>query len=194
MKIGIDFDGTVADTSTAKSSYIESHFGLDVPPCRCNRTECVPLIGEAAYEEMGRVMYSRERTLQIPPVPGSVPAIRELAERASLFVVTARASSQRSIVEDWLHRNELDDCFKDIFGAEPGRDKVSTCELHSIDILIDDDTRHLREVNQLPRRILFQSDGSRTMSDDTYQVASSWADLISVIGLPDNIYKALPRQ
>ena len=90
MIVAIDYDGTIADTNRQKVKWIRARLGIDVAPWECNRTDCVPLIGIEAYEEMGREIYERESSLAAPEVPGALGALRGLARRAEVHIVTAR--------------------------------------------------------------------------------------------------------
>ena len=85
MIVAIDYDGTIADTNRQKVKWIRARLGIDVEPWQCNRTDCVPLIGIEAYEEMGREIYERESSLAAPEVPGALGALRGLARRACLL-------------------------------------------------------------------------------------------------------------
>lgn len=40
MRVGIDFDGTEADTSSCKSNWLKEVYGLSVPPSQCDNTSC----------------------------------------------------------------------------------------------------------------------------------------------------------
>ena len=53
MKIGIDFDGTIADTNTAKSYWIKKNIGLSIPPYQCDKTTCLQYIKKEDYKIMG---------------------------------------------------------------------------------------------------------------------------------------------
>ena len=63
MRIAIDYDGTIADTNRVKADWILQNLGQVVAPWNCDRTNCVPIIGESAYQIMGDVVYERESTL-----------------------------------------------------------------------------------------------------------------------------------
>ena len=105
MIVGIDFDGTIADTNAAKSVWIKRELGIDVPPYLCDRTSCAPIIGESEYNMMCVQVYSRNATLRLPPVPGALEAIAELQNNNELIVVTARINDMLDSARIWLLRH-----------------------------------------------------------------------------------------
>ena len=156
MVLAIDFDGTLADTNRVKAEWIRRHLGIDVPPWLCNRTECVPLIGAEAYSRMADVVYGRQATLGTPEVPGALAAVRALAERADLHLLTARRPERMAFAREWLESREVADCFRD-FHSSRGTSKAAVCAGIDAETLIDDDPRHLEATATGPaRRVLLQ--------------------------------------
>jgi len=145
MIVAIDYDGTVADTNRQKVKWIRARLGIDVAPWECNRTDCVPLIGIEAYEEMGREIYERESSLAAPEVPGALRAIRGLARRAELHIVTARPPRVMDFSREWLEEKDVVDCLAGIVSSE-GSTKSEICAALGARALIDDDIRHLRDI------------------------------------------------
>jgi len=145
MIVAIDYDGTIADTNRQKVKWIRARLGIDVAPWECNRTDCVPLIGIKAYEEMGREIYERESSLAAPEVPGALRAIRGLARRAKVHIVTARPPRNMNYSREWLQEKDVIDCLAGIVSSE-GAAKSDICAALGARVLIDDDIRHLRDV------------------------------------------------
>ena len=157
MILAIDYDGTIADTNAEKVKWIQSNLSRDISPWHCNRTECVPIIGETAYDQMGDCVYERESTLQAPEVPGAVAALHTLAKSSDLHVVTARPLHRIAIAKEWLTQRGVLHLFKGIHSAHE-TPKSDVCRRLGAHILIDDDPRHLAKVD-LPglNRMLLQS-------------------------------------
>ena len=161
--IGIDYDGTIADTGAMKSAWIKEHLAMSVPPWETDRTLCVPLIGEDNYERMGRHVYAPAASLRAEEVPGVAAAIQALAARHRIYVVTARNAQQIASCQQWLERHGLAAYITGYLSSaarNPDGSRVSKgqlCRDHGIGVLIDDDERHLRDVD-LPglQRILLK--------------------------------------
>ncbi|MCK5802263.1 MAG: hypothetical protein KAI66_05495 [Lentisphaeria bacterium] len=146
MIIAIDYDGTIGDTNREKIKWIEENLGKVVSPWNCSRTDCVPIIGLEAYESMGDYVYERESTLVANEVPGALDALRKLSGKAQLHLVTARLERRVPHAREWLERKGVLPCFEGIH-TSAGTSKSAICSAIGADILIDDDVRHLREID-----------------------------------------------
>jgi uncharacterized HAD superfamily protein len=187
--IGIDYDGTIANTSEVKADWIREHVGIEVPPWRTDRTSCIPIIGLENYERMGQFIYEREGSLRARDIPGSLDAITELAKKSKIFIVTARKSHQVQWSKEWLRERGLDSLIHAYFstagdspdGSEPS--KLQLCRDHDIDVLIDDDERHL-EGSEMPhvRRILLKSGCTEMIRVPAgVELARSWPEALRIL-------------
>ena len=187
--IGIDYDGTIANTSEVKADWIRAHVEMEIPPWKTDRTSCVPIIGLQTYERMGQFVYEREGSLRARDVPGSLDAIKELARNFRIFIVTARKSEQIRWCKEWLRERDLDSLIHAYFstagnsphGSEPS--KLQVCRDHDIDVLIDDDERHL-EGSEVPhvRRILLKSGCSEMIRvPEGAELARSWPEALRIL-------------
>lgn len=187
--IGIDYDGTIADTGALKSAWIRVHLSLSVPPWKTDRTLCVPIIGEENYERMGRAVYAPAASLLAEPVPGVGAALRALAAGHRLYVVTARDDQQIASCRAWLERQGLAACITGYLSSaarNPDGSKVSKgqlCRDHGIGVLIDDDERHLRGVDLLGLQRILLKDGC----DEPWTpaagiaLATSWTEVLQLV-------------
>jgi len=189
MIIGIDYDGTVANTSEVKAHWIREHLGMEVLPWKTDRTSCVPLIGLENYERMSQYVYEREGSLKAWEVPGSIDAIEELARHSKIFIVTARKHHQVRWCKEWLRAKGLDtsiDGYLSSAAPSPyggGVTKPQLCSNHGIELLVDDDERHLggTEVPNL-RRILLKSGCPEAIAvPEGVQLARSWQDVLRIV-------------
>ena len=147
--IGLDYDGTIADTGAVKSAWIKEHLGLEVPPWKTDRTLCVPIIGLEEYARMGSVVYGPEATRWAQEVPGASAAIAALAARYRLYVITARNAEQMAWSRQWLDAHGLAAHIQGYLssgerasdGSRPSKARLGS--EHNIRILVDDDERHL---------------------------------------------------
>ena len=142
-RIGIDFDGTTADVNTVKSRWIEAELGLSIAPWDCNRTRCVPVIGEETYERMADEVYEETSLMATPEISGFSAATSALRrEGFELHLVTARPDDLLLVAKQWLTRRGLIDSFVD-FHSSDGTSKEAVCQAFELAALIDDDERHL---------------------------------------------------
>ena len=187
--IGLDYDGTIADTGIAKTAWIREHLGLEIPPWSTDRTMCVPIIGAENYEHMGRVVYAPDASMLADEVPGAAAAIRSMAARHRLYIVTARNADQVAWARAWLAGRGLDECIDGYLSsaaraADGSRTtKAQLCHDYQIDILIDDDERHLRDSSLAGlRRILLKNGCDQPLPlSDGIELASSWRDAIELL-------------
>jgi len=182
MIVAIDYDGTIADTNRQKVKWIRARLGIDVAPWECNRTDCVPLIGIEAYEEMGREIYERESSLAAPEVPGALRALRGLACRAEVHIVTARPPRIMDFSREWLQRKGVFECLSGIVSSE-GSTKSDICAAIGARVLIDDDSRHLRDVEAegLTRIYLQEGREKAPACGSGVVFCRSWAEVVRLV-------------
>jgi uncharacterized HAD superfamily protein len=102
MRIGIDFDGTIADASSAKIRYALERFGVELTPELTMRPGGVPVIGLERYEAMVADIFGTELTLEFEPMPGALEVLRRLAAEHEIYVVTARLDHEVDLAARWL--------------------------------------------------------------------------------------------
>jgi len=101
MRIGLDFDGTIIDTTAAKMRFAREAFGVELTALETWGAIGRERIGEERFVEMVRAAHE-ELTLTTPPMPGAAEAIRRLARDHQLFVVTARNDVEVRWAERWI--------------------------------------------------------------------------------------------
>lgn len=182
MIIGIDFDGTIADTNSQKSTWIQQELGMQVPRYLCDRTSCVPIIGEFEYKRMCAQVYSRDTTLRLPAVPGALEAILELQKNNQLIVVTARIKDMLDSAKSWLS-GYPETASLEIIGVSVNIDtKTEVCHKRGVHVLVDDDERHLRDALAVGiSAILFKQSGSKHSRSDGIHVCQSWNEIVSCL-------------
>jgi hypothetical protein len=142
-RLGVDYDGTIADTNAQKAAWIRQQLGIDVPSWQCDRTSCVPIIGSEHYRAMCDVVYEEQATLAASPVRGAIEAVRMLSASASVYVVTARLRHRVHYARQWLCRHGLMQSLAGVLCSADAT-KGSLCERFGLDVLIEDDARHLQ--------------------------------------------------
>ena len=98
--IGIDLDGTVADSTGLAARYMQDHFDKD------------PLIASDSFEEMFDVstaevcefwdIYAQRLWRECKPIRGAVRVIREISKSYPIMIVTRRFIRDKRITIDWL--------------------------------------------------------------------------------------------
>ena len=115
-------------------------------------------------------------------MPGALEALRQLAEYAELLVLTARRESRIPSAEEWLERHGVRSLFTGIH-TSAGSSKAQACQDLGANVLIDDDSRHVvdLEVEGL-RPILLQDgrpDGRPCGPGVTF--CRSWAEVVCFV-------------
>ncbi len=179
---GVDYDGTIADTNLMKSRWIREHLRKQIDPWRCDRTSCVPLIGAESYESMANTVYERTWSLAAPPVAGALAGLRALRGRGKVYVLTARLPHRLAFAREWFERQgapELGDTL--LSSAES--DKLSMCQRHGINVLIDDDERHLLPLLQSGVRgiLLKVGFGGTPSLPAGIQFCRAWSEVLAVL-------------
>ena len=146
-KIALDFDGTIADTNRPKAALIKKLYDIDLEPWQCDHTLCLPTLGIERCQEVGKVVYEEESTLETPPLPDVLELLPKLAEQAELYMVTARDTRRMAFTQTWLKQHGLYDHFHGFWTnatpQPPERFKLDVCRENGLELLMDDDIRHL---------------------------------------------------
>jgi phosphoglycolate phosphatase-like HAD superfamily hydrolase len=193
MKIGIDFDGTIADTNALKAKWLREQKGIIIAPWLLDRTNCIEelekimLTSQAkdTYEELSKVVYNRENTLLLTPIAGALEAIARLSSNNELFMITARSTKLIDSL-DWLKEKNALKYFKAWYSSnlidkylERKLSKQEICEVYGMNILIDDDQRHLNKINIMSlNRILLKNGLENSGYKDGIYVAKNWDDVL----------------
>jgi len=138
----IDFDGTIADTSTLKSRWILDHLGIQIPSYACDKTTCVSRIGLDQYMRMAVEVYKADHSLTAEPIPGSIQALNILHEHGPIYVITARDQEELLVASEWLSIHNLSESITQVLPMN-GTSKIHLAERLNCAVLIDDDIRHL---------------------------------------------------
>ena len=183
MIIGVDFDGTIADTNRAKRAWIKRELGRDVALHLCDHACCVPLIGEADYLRMGQEVYAPESTAGLPPVPGVLTAVTELQNRHELVCVTARTDDAiLAAARAWLGRFQQTRDMK-VLGVAIGQTpKAEVCREEGIALLIDDDERHIELALAAGiGALLYKQAAPPELQRGDLTLCRSWQEVVSTV-------------
>lgn len=184
MRIGFDLDGVLCATPFGRMAV---HAPSPVPALPANH--------ERLYEATTRTDPLRGavewlRFAWRPAAPGAADAVRDLAERHELFVVTGRSAAGQRVTSAWLRRRRLSDCLAGISMAPPGlrpaQHKLAAARRLSLDAHVDDDPRtafHLA-LNGVARVFLLDHAGARgdTPPPPNLTLVTSLHDFVQRIG------------
>ena len=154
MKIGIDFDGVVADNVGLKIDYIRENFGIILTSSECKREIAVARgVPNDEYTKMLELIYNDpEVSLKAKEIPGALEKIRMLqAEHNYIEITTSRYDQGRENIQRWLEiRNAADIPVTNT----SNKSKKEFCR--GCDIFVDDDLDKLEDlVGVVPHLFLF---------------------------------------
>lgn len=187
MIIGIDFDGTVADTNVEKSTWIKRELGLEVKPYLCDRTCCVKAIEEKEYERMSTEVFSEEATSRVLPVSGALQAIEDLRQSNQVVIVTARAGSKLKAAAEWLDRYEQTRGLKYHGTTTDQASKAEVCVREGAQVLVDDDERHVAPAPSFGiQGILFKNSAPISLERKGLKICRSWNEILDLLRFMEN--------
>jgi uncharacterized HAD superfamily protein len=107
VRLGIDFDGTVVDSTATMVVYAREHFALDLRP-----EETMPPARERAmspdqYDQMVRDVLSSPLSLDMQPMPGAEKVLSRLTEQHEVHIVTGRYEHEVPFALEWLRARDL---------------------------------------------------------------------------------------
>ncbi len=152
--IAID-SGIILDSNRVKQQWLLINLGLKLDLWQVNKTECEPLIGSETYERMRQEVFSREGILSHPVMDGVKEFFYRFREN-EFYMLTVKTPKFIPYIISWLHQNiKSFSIIPKVFTAYDTT-KARICEQEGIDIIIDDDIRHLREIPDSVKRIFLK--------------------------------------
>ena len=184
LRIGLDFDGVIADTAPLKRLLSKKLFQVNVPAERLKEELVIEdgLMTRAQYRKvMSLVCGSYEHGLKAKPISGAIAAIKHLLTGGNdCSVITSREGREIVIAETWLKENSLS--LKVISVGYAGRKRAAVKDL---DVYIDDDLHKLKDIGKVRGR-LFLMDSPHNVHLDvprSIRRVKSWDDLMTEIDL-----------
>ncbi len=106
MRIGLDFDGVIADFGTLKADVAFELYGIRVPPQFCKHAAVVAhnYLSEEQYRTVQNIAYrTREIGLRMAPVEGALKFLPQLLDAGhSILVITSRDTEALAVANEWL--------------------------------------------------------------------------------------------
>ncbi len=183
--IAIDLGGTIEDTWQSKRRWFAAK-GFDLGPWPRSRKEVIQVIGgrAALYEQMVSDVYNDTNILSREPVQGAASALKALAKRFSIIIVSSRNDRWRATTLEWLKRYHLLIFVSELALIGEDTNKLAWCLHAGALFLIDDDPRHLAPSDTIPAltRVHFSGrprDALRLR--ERIVVAGTWQDIVTLV-------------
>ncbi|MBN1274744.1 hypothetical protein JXA12_00420 [Candidatus Woesearchaeota archaeon] len=181
MRIGLDFDGVIADSDMMKRRVAKERYGVDIPRSRLDKEGAVKsgLLTEESYSDVQeRVYASKKYGRQTPPVKHMRQAITDLQGRGhALVIVTSRNKRKSAIAKDWLAAHGLEIPLRSV-----GRRKKKTSSCADLDAFVDDDLHHLLPlIGEVKRLYLFDQYGKNQAVPAGITTVAGWEQLLAAI-------------
>ena len=158
MRIGIDIDDTLCNTKALQSIYWKEYFNNQPDD---EYTEELPFnINHFGYEYINGFWNTYRYKLFSPSIKDNVKEVMEELRNkgCSFYIVTSRPKEYYddldSMIKDWLGSEGLE--FDDIYTGV--LDKGQFIVDNNIDLLIDDDERHINRCRELNKNCIHFND------------------------------------
>lgn len=106
MKIGLDFDGVIANTPALKAFVTKEHYNVDIDPHVFGTPYVTDarLLSRDLYNEIRDLVYNnKDIATHLKPIEGAEEYIKKLqSEGHSVEVVTSRFGPSVEIAKEWL--------------------------------------------------------------------------------------------
>ncbi len=178
MKIGIDIDDTIINTSELVLDYLNNDgISLDLIDFKNYMRDAI----KGDYSNKGVVLllhkYGRDIAENASVKDGAVEVINYLKEKGhKIYIITSRSEKRipniNKITEDFLNINNIsyDQLFMGI------DDKAQLCLTENIDYLIDDSVDKIEQLQQPTTGILFNSIINNDIETDVKRV-NNWQEI-----------------
>jgi hypothetical protein len=180
MKIGLDFDGVIADCGRLKSDQAKKLYGIDIPPAECKKETIISRrhLTAEQYRAIQDTICTQEIGLSMDPVDGMLHYLPQLITNGhSISIVTSRGKTATRIAEEWSARQGLRLSFVSVDGGNKA-DAVK-----GLDLYVDDDLYKLELlVDVVPNLFLFTwGYNIRSNPRKGIRRANSWGELFYAI-------------
>lgn len=184
MRIGLDFDGVIADCGKLKREGAQRLFNIDIPEEKFKKEIVIreKLLNDEQYRILQKEIYGNpEVGLCAELVPNTHKYIEKLLKEGhELSIITSRAGASLEVAKQWLNYQKI---LLPIIGVGQGKTKEEACKKLQIEIFVDDDIDKLEEITScVPNLFLFswgynEKDNEKPVAKRVY----SWEHLYETI-------------
>ncbi len=180
LRIGIDFDGVIADHHPHKMRLAKA-LGYDLESWQLNSNVLRNCVTDAHYDALRNALYG-EMTLEAPPVPGAFETLARLP--GELYVVSARRPENEAFPRLWMEKHRLDEIIplSRVLFCKEGKEKRVHCERLGLAAFLDDKLSYLAHLPPEVQRVLFDVDGvaPRLSLPDDIRIARDWQEFLAM--------------
>ncbi len=147
MRIGLDFDDTLADFSEMLVRLTQERFGIDLLELHRQGKPGKPQVGAERWDAMLKEMLETDLTVEMAPKDEAVAVARRLAARHDLVILTARYDREMPSARRWLERYEIPT--SNIIWTDRGP-KAEPARGHGLTVLFDDTATNFDDFGDHP--------------------------------------------
>jgi 5'(3')-deoxyribonucleotidase len=176
MKIGLDFDGVIANSHPMKSVIAKQMFGVDIPPERFFKESVVENgLSLEQYKLVKENLYFNDH--DILPIKDAPAYISLLLSRGhDIKIVTSRTGDTLKKAENLLKKYNID---LPLVGVGYGLSKAVAAE--GLDLFVDDDIEKLIPLNGIVKHLLLFSSLYNQHNNEGFFRVDSWNDIYKYI-------------
>ena len=179
MKIGLDFDGVIADCGRLKSEAALQLYGVKIPQEDFKKELILSreLLTLEQYRELQKQIYgTRELGLKMAPVPEVFKYLNPIAQQHEVQIITSRGEAEALIAQEWLAIQNPGLSLK-FTSVGYGNSKADALE--DFAVFVDDDLDKIEPlVEVVPHRFLFSWGYNKHVAEGNIaQRVDSWAEL-----------------
>ncbi|MEZ5359852.1 MAG: hypothetical protein R3F48_13615 [Candidatus Zixiibacteriota bacterium] len=181
MRVGIDFDGVIADIQGFKKELAYALYGVNIQNEVIDRDKVIEegYLTSNQYRHLQSMIYRNPITSRaIKPINGAIKYINKLHKRGyDIVIITSRGKTELQNVRHWLDSKKLN---INLVGTNRNPDKSAAC--HNISVYVDDQLRKLEYLQEIvPHRFWFSSSENIIPSSSLVRQVNSWFNLYNEI-------------
>lgn len=188
MKIGLDFDGVIADVQTLKSEAAKELFDVNILAGKFKKEILFKdkIISPLEYGRLQEEVFWNQKWIsEMRPINGALKYIQHLIDDGhEIIIITSRIGAALENAKLWAANNNLQLRF---YGVGYGNPKTEFCK--GLDIFIDDDRDKLFPLKDVVKQsFLFDFYGQckENMNNDGIKIIFSWKQFYEIINSKHN--------
>lgn len=186
-RVGMDFDGFIANTHQAKVDLIERLFNVAIPIEKCRHDKLLlekdPKLLEYYRRAQELIYEQRVYSDQVQPMPGCLRRLRQLAREGNeMYVLSSRSPEAARLAMQWLEKYDIPRLGVQFVAVGRDGSKERVSHQRKLDIYFDDDLEKLvymkANMTDPPELYLFRQPHNRLIEPpDGIKVVDSWASV-----------------
>ncbi len=182
MKVGLDFDGVIADSQKLKSQIAKKIYKVDIPPDIFKKEIVVndrKILSHEQYRKIQKLAFAtREWGMLMEPLEGVSEYFTKLLAENKVKIITTRGKPESEIAAGWMVKNGLP--VPEIIPVGYGVPKTEACK--GLDVYVDDDFDKLQPLEGIvPYRLLFSWLYNEDVNEEGIMRIRSWKELYDFV-------------